>query len=215
MRVAALVFMASLLANAETLDRVAVSVGKDVITLSDIDRQIRVTAMLNGERPKFSKQERRKAADRLVEQLLIRREMNSPTFLALSSDKKGIDPAIDQIVKTRYPNATQYRTALDQYRTTDQNVQNQLEWMTKLSQFVDARFRPGVQIPANEAKEYYETTWLPTWKDEHKGAPPTFEEAQEQVEEMMISERANAAMDRWLGQTRTQTPILYHSEAFQ
>ncbi len=60
---------------ATIVDRIAVTVGDQVITETEILREIDITAFLNGEKPSFTPDEKRKAADRLVEQKLVRKEM--------------------------------------------------------------------------------------------------------------------------------------------
>ncbi|MGA8577407.1 MAG: hypothetical protein WB579_01900, partial [Bryobacteraceae bacterium] len=67
--------LAATLASATIIDRIAVSVGNRVITTVDIDRAIRVPAFLNGQQPDFSAASKRAAAERLVEQTLVRREL--------------------------------------------------------------------------------------------------------------------------------------------
>src|ERR1017187_6822016 len=62
-------------ARAEIIDRIAVSVGNRVIAESDLHREIRVAAFLDGVQPDFSPAGRRATAERMVEQVLIRREL--------------------------------------------------------------------------------------------------------------------------------------------
>src|SRR5258708_10099008 len=62
-------------ATAEVMDRVAVAVGNRAIKESQIDRDIRLTAFENGTVLDFSGASKRKAADRLVGQAMIRPEM--------------------------------------------------------------------------------------------------------------------------------------------
>ena len=81
MRVA-LTLLLACIAGAEIIDRVAVTVDKRVITESEIVRQIRITAFLNNEQPDFSASSKRVTADRLVEQVLIRRELESTRYSA-------------------------------------------------------------------------------------------------------------------------------------
>ncbi|MEI9976953.1 MAG: hypothetical protein WDO73_35815 [Ignavibacteriota bacterium] len=48
--------------HAEIIDRIAVSVGNQAITTSDVDREIRVTAFLNRSEPDFTPAGRRATA---------------------------------------------------------------------------------------------------------------------------------------------------------
>ena len=81
--------------------------------------------------------------------------------------------------------------------------------------FVDVRFRPGVQVPEADIHEFYEKQYIPEWKQTHTGTPPGFEESKAEVENSITADIADHALDRWLGQTRTQTQILFRREVFQ
>jgi len=56
------------------IDRVAVIVENHVITLSEVDRDLRLTEFLNREQRDSSSDYRRKAAERLIDQTIIRDE---------------------------------------------------------------------------------------------------------------------------------------------
>jgi peptidyl-prolyl cis-trans isomerase SurA len=199
---------------AEIVDRIAVTVANTVITESEVNRQIRLTAFLNGEKPEFSPESKRRAADMLVEQALVRREMNASPGTA-GPDTPAVDPQVEVVLKARYPSAAALQHAIAEYGLTEVDVRRHLEWQTRLIHFIDLRFRPGVQIPESELREYYESTYVPQWSASHKGKPPGYEESREEVQNLLLSERANQALDRWIGQMRTQTRIRYRQESFQ
>src|SRR5580704_7279910 len=60
--------------QAETLDRIAVSVGHEVITESEVILALRVAAFIDRKPMDLSGVAKRKSAERLVDQLLILRE---------------------------------------------------------------------------------------------------------------------------------------------
>jgi len=199
--------------RAEVIDRLAAIVGTKIITANDVSRQVRLTAFLNGAEPDYSVENRRKTAQMLVEQALVRREMTSA---GLGTDlETNIDPRLLDLVKQRYPGDAVYKAALARYELTDADVKAQLLWQTQLVQFVDMRFRSPVAPAESELTEYYESTFVPEWSSRNQGKPPAFEEVREEVEAQYGSERANNALDRWLGQTRTQTRIRLMPEAFK
>jgi hypothetical protein len=201
---AALLFV--VLGSAEIIDRIAVSVDKRVITESEVMRQIRITAFLNNEEPNFSPANRRAMADKLVEQLLIRRE--------LEGSSKGSLPATAnnsmELLKQRFKTPEDYATALARYQVTEDDIRKALEWQATLLSFVDVRFRPGVQIPASEIREYYDQQVA-----QNPGKLPPFDEAKADIEQILTSQRVDNALDRWLGQARTQSRIRYMREVFQ
>ena len=202
-------------APAELVDRIAATVARSVITESEVDRQIRLTAFLNGDRLDFSPSARRQAAQRLVEQTLVRREMDSSGLFETVAAQTEIDPQVKALLKERYPTDADYRQALQRYGLTDEDVQEQLAWQSELIRFVDMRFRPGVQVPDADIRDYYEHTLVPEWPRTHSGNPPALEAARDDIEKLLMGERANAALDRWLGRMRTQTDIRFRAEAFQ
>jgi len=62
--------------TAEIIDRIVVSVGNQVVTASEIRREIQMTAFLNGTQVDFGADSRHKATERLIEQKLVRKEMD-------------------------------------------------------------------------------------------------------------------------------------------
>ena len=63
------------LLGADVIDRIAITVANQAITASQIDEEVRVTAFLNREKLDLSLAEKKAAAGRLLDQALIRREM--------------------------------------------------------------------------------------------------------------------------------------------
>ena len=53
--------------RADIIDRIAVSVGNRVITVQDIEREIRVNAFLNGVAPDLSRAGRRATAEKTID----------------------------------------------------------------------------------------------------------------------------------------------------
>lgn len=197
---------------AEIVDRIAIIVGSNVLTLSDVLRQIRLTALLNGTEPDTSAAARRQAAQMLVEQALVRREMS---FTAGTAAPTAVDPQLLKLLEARYPAAAAYNEALQKYNVSDDDVKAQLLWQTQLVHFIDQRFKPALAPGEAELRDYYESTFLPEWSNEHQGKPPAFADVREEVEQQAIAQLANNALDRWLGQTRTQTRIRLMPEAFK
>src|SRR5271163_3603750 len=80
MAVRAMVFLMTLLlpiaGRAVVVDRIAISVGDKIISASEIDLRIRLSAFQNRERADLSLASRRHAAEELVDQKLIEREMD-------------------------------------------------------------------------------------------------------------------------------------------
>jgi hypothetical protein len=80
-------FLLSFLLSAKVLDRIAIVVDNRVITETQLDEELHLTAFLNRQPVDTSADARRAAADRLVEQELIRREMRLSQYPPPSGDE--------------------------------------------------------------------------------------------------------------------------------
>ena len=77
--------LAMCVAQAEVIDRIAVSVGKSVITEADLTSEIRITAFLNSGKPDFSAENKRRTAERMVDQRLVRVELEAIRYVLPSA----------------------------------------------------------------------------------------------------------------------------------
>jgi hypothetical protein len=192
----------------EVIDRLAVSVGNYAITESGIEREIRLTALLNGEEPDFSPANKRKAAGRLVEQALIRREMEISRYPA--PDLSEIAPMLEQIKKVRFGAEDPYREALQHLGLDEQDLKQHLLWQTTLLRFIEMRFRPGVQVSEDDIREYFDRQIKPG-----NSQPVSIEDYRDRIEEALTGERADKELDSWLKEARSRNKITYHPEAFK
>jgi hypothetical protein len=201
------------LAPAEIIDRIAVSAGLRVITSSDIDREIRVIAFLAGKPADFSAAARRAAAGRMVEQRLIQRELEVSRYPVPSPSE--VQPVLEKFKQERFPTDAAWRSALAEQGLSEQEVKDEMLWVRTLVFFTDSRFRSGVQVSDEEARDYFEKTVKPAAEAAHPGRPASFEDYRDQVEETLAGQRVDRELDKWLAEARARTEIVYHEEAFQ
>jgi hypothetical protein len=172
-------------ALAVVVDRIAVVVDDDVITESEVIEEVRVTEFLNGQPLDLSPAQRRAAADRLVDQQLIRDEMEIGNYS--EPQEQDVDATLTQFRKQRFGGSdAALRASLQAYGLTESELKKHLRWQIAAVRFANARFHPG--IPAGPAQT--------------AGAAP----AQATVEELM---------DAWLKEKRSTTTIRMFKEAFE
>lgn len=196
----------------EVIDRVAVTVDKLVITESDILHQMRVAAFLNGEPLSVTSEGKRAAARQLVEQVLVRREMEISRYPA--PDMSETDSMVAELKAERFPNDDGYLRALADYSLDETALRESLLLQLTVMRFIEFRFRPGITISDEEVRAYYGTELEQQWKEQN-GPRPSLEDARTQIEEILIQQRVNEAMDRWLQQASRQASIRYREEAFE
>lgn len=210
---AALLLLAASPGLSEIIDRIAVSVGKSVITASDVDREIRVSAFLDAAKPDFTPANRKTVAGRMVEQKLVRRELESSRFPVPSAAE--VEPILEQFKKEHYPKPGDSTRALAEYGIVEQDLVDELLWQRTLLQFIEVRFRPGIQITSEEIEKYFEQVVLPAARAANPGQPPALEDYRQQIEKTLTGQRVDQEMDTWLKEARRHTDIVYHEEAFR
>jgi len=150
-----LLIVASALGGATVMDRMAVVVGKHAIKLSDIFRDLGATEFLNREQPNFSPDARHKAADRLIEQSIIRDEIANGGYKSASTAEA--DAMLDKIRQERFGGSDgRLRAELSRYGLTEQELHEQLLWQLTVLRFIDQRFRAGVLITDEDVRNYYD-----------------------------------------------------------
>lgn len=202
-----------MLAAAEIIDRIAVSVDNQAITTSDIDREIRVTAFLNRKPPELTPSTRRATADRLVEQKLILRELENSRYPQPSEAE--IDPLIEQFKKANFATEEDYNRALAADGLTEQDLKNEILWQRRFLLFIDMRFRAGVQVSDQEIQDYFTKVVEPAALAAHPGEKVNLDDYRQQIEEKLTGDQVDRQMTTWLDNTRSREQVVYHPEAFQ
>jgi len=197
--------------RAEIIDRLAIAVGNQVITQLQIDEELRVTAMLNHKQVERNLDERRTAADRLVEQLLIEVEMDLSRFPM--PEPAEVDKYLQGIIEASGGEADFART-LANYTLTLPTVRRHLELQLMELKFVDFRFRPDATVSDSDVEAAYQRQ-VATWRTTHSGQPPTLEASREPLRAMLLEERTDAALNTWLGESRKRVSIIYFDKTLE
>ena len=202
-----LVFSGRLL-QPEIIDRIAISVGNQVITERQIDEDVRLTAFLNEEKLNLDLAARKKAASRLVEQALIHREMELSRYPlpGMSEAQKSLEKLAE-----RYANEAAYRKALEAYGIDDAALRQRLWWQETFLRFIEYRFRPGILIQDADVQAYYSRE-LAKWKREGVEPIPSLEDSRARIEQTLTEQRIDQELERWLSEARKQVTIRYRDE---
>jgi peptidyl-prolyl cis-trans isomerase SurA len=198
--------------GAIVLDRIAVVVGKRAIKSSDIDRDLRVTAFLNRAPVETSADSKHKAAERLIDQQIIRQEIATGDYpRASDSDAAGL---LGQIRTTRFAGSdVRLKAELTRYGLSETQLQDQLLWQLTVLRFINERFRPGAQVSDDDVRKYYDGH-LAALKREY-ASDSSFETLEPKIRETMEGELTNKQFETWLTDSRNQIRIDYHQEALK
>ncbi len=125
--------------QAAVVDRLAITVDKQVITELQLDEEIRVTAFLNHRAVTRDLDARRAAADRLIAQTLVEREMQLSRYPAPSSN--DVNNYLEQI-RSDFGGAARLDQALTKYELTEAVLREHLALQLTTLRFIEYRFRP-------------------------------------------------------------------------
>jgi hypothetical protein len=197
---------------AAIIDRVAVSVDNSAITESELERQVRITALLNSQQPEFTPEAKRRVANQLVEQKLIKRELDLSRYSV--PPESDVKPLLDE-VKARYTGEAAFQAALAEYGVTLEDLKQRLHWQLTLLRFIEVRFRPGVEVSEQDIREYFEKEIEPAALKEKPGHNVSLEDYREQIEEVLTEQKVDQSLDAWLKEARAQANVKFREEAFQ
>jgi len=192
--------------QAETLDRIAVSVGQEVITESRVILDLRVAAFLDRKPVDLSGTAKRQSAQRLVDQLLILRE---------AADSHVTLPSVEAAAGLVEPYAAEsgYQENLKRYGISEHDLAAHLLAGLRTLTFTDLRFRPDVQVSDEDIRSYYDKL---IQQPDPTGAPiPSFEASREEIEKLLVEQRVLEALDQWLVMARSAAGIRYREKAFE
>ncbi len=197
------------IARAETLDRIAVTVGTHVIAESDILEDLRVAAFLDGTPPDLSGPAKRAAAERLVDQYLILED--AAATRASLPNASAVDFLL-QPIKTRYASNADFQGALKQAGISESELSAHLLTGVRLLRYSESRFGGQVVISDDELRAAYDNLVKSARPSDKIG---TFEDSRDRLEELVNSQRINTAMDQWLDATRPTADIVYRDAVFK
>jgi DNA-binding transcriptional ArsR family regulator len=188
------------------VDRIAVIAGKHVIKASDIERDLRVTEFLNREPLSITADRKRKAADRLIDQAIIRDEISTGEYhRAADADAKGM---LEQIRKDRFGGSeARFRQALAPYGLSEEQLQEYLLWQLTVLRFIDERFRPAVLVTDDDVRSYYDQH-LTELKREYP-SDSSFATLEPKIRTSLEGQKVNEEFESWLDGARKRQRIEY------
>ena len=191
---------------ADTLDRIAVTVGKEVITESQIVLDLEVAAFLDHKAVDLSVAAKHASAERLVDQVLILREAaESRVTLPSTEAAKGL--------VAPYAAESGYQAELQRYGISESDLAAHLLAGLRTLAFTNLRFRLDVIVSEDEIKSYYDK--LVRQPASAAGPIPSLENSRDQIEKILVEQKVLEALDQWLVIARSTARVQYRDKAFQ
>jgi peptidyl-prolyl cis-trans isomerase SurA len=194
-------------ARAEVIDRIVATVNGHIILQSDWDEALSYEAVLNGRTvSQFSDDERKAVLDRLIDQELLREQINS-AFFQHASESEAIPRVTD--ARKQYPEATTaegWQAILNRFRLTEKDLLAHVRQQIDLMRLVDAHLRPSVQIDSKTIEAYYREKFVPQLKQSGSGEV-ALADVSGKIRELLTQEKVNELMVSWLQALRSEGKV--------
>jgi parvulin-like peptidyl-prolyl isomerase len=195
---AAIAIAPAWLAAQEVVDRIVARVENDVILLSEVHALSRYQQFLDGKSETDGQ-----ILDRLIDQWIVRTEAD------VSHSPRPSDADLDRSlgrVRNSFGSDQEYEARRKQAGLTDQDVRAMVASQLYLSNYLDSRFRPAVQIDPKEIEDFYQTAIVPRAKARGQ-EPPTLDAARDSIQEALIQNGINQQAEQWLKESRLRLHV--------
>jgi len=182
----------------EVVDRIAARVENDIILYSDIRTLSRYQLLLNGKSESDAQ-----ILDRLIDQWIVRTEAEVARF-PLPSDAE-IQRSVDRLQKS-FASTEEYEARKRQSGLNDAEIRGLAASQLYLSNYLDSRFRPAVQIDPKTIEDFYLKSIVPLAKSRGQ-EPPSLDNARDSIQEALVQRGINDEADRWLIESKARLHI--------
>lgn len=182
----------------EVVDRIVARVETDIILLSDVRQLGHYQAFLDGKA-----QSDADVLNRLIDQWIVRNEAGVARFPQPSED--DVNRSIERL-KRSFSSSEEFESRQKQSGITDDEIRRFVRAQLYLSNYLDSRFRPSIQIDEKAIEDFYKSRVVP--RAESRGqTPPTLENARDFIQEALVQRAINEQADRWLKESRTRVRV--------
>jgi len=188
----------SVLGSQEVVDRIAARVENDVILLSDIRALSRYQQFLDGKSETDDQ-----ILDRLIDQWIVRTEADVSHFPHPSDAE--IERGVERLRKS-FTSTEEYEARKKQSGLSDAEVRGIVASQLYLSNYLDSRFRPGVQIDPKTIEDFYQKSVVPRAKARGQ-EPPPLDAARDFIQEALVQRGINDQADQWLIESKARLHI--------
>jgi hypothetical protein len=182
----------------EVIDRIVARVETDIILLSDVHQLNRYQVFLDGKA-----QSDADILNRLIDQWIVRSEASVARFPQPSDE--DVNRSIERL-KRSFSSPEEFQERQKQSGISDDEIRRFVRAQLYLSNYLDSRFRPAIQIDEKAIEDFYKNRVVPR-AESRKQTPPTLENARDFIQEALVQRAINEQADRWLKESRTRVRV--------
>ncbi|MEC4680854.1 MAG: SurA N-terminal domain-containing protein [Nitrospirota bacterium] len=187
----------------EVVDQVAALVEGEVITLSEVQQLVQYKGWQISEEPDERRSFYLTVLDQIINQKLISREAQQTPGNQISQD--DITQQL-QAYRRRFSSQDQFQEKLASMEMTESTLRDLIRRELSVWRFIQTRFEPFIIVMPAQIQKYYDEILVPELAQ--TGSPlPALELVREQIREILILEKTNQEMDRWVENLRSKAQV--------
>jgi peptidyl-prolyl cis-trans isomerase SurA len=198
-------------ASPVVLDRVVAVVNRQAILLSDLDADIELSAIDPSEIGKGTPTPQH-ALEELISRTLIQQQIRQEDLQSVSPSDAEVKARIEEI-RTELPDCVRahcstdagWKSFLAAHGLTERRVEVYIHNRQEILNFIEERFRQGIEITHAQIETYYRNTLLPQFPAGE--TPPPLDQVASRVQEILLQQQVNALFDTWLDNLRSQGDV--------
>ncbi|WP_058189626.1 hypothetical protein [Terracidiphilus gabretensis] len=195
----------------QVLDRVEAVVGNQAILSSDIENELRLS-VLDPERGQRGPLTARRALQLIVSRALIQQQVQQSYMQVAEPSDEDVQARLKELreqlplcVKEKCASDAGWTAFLKEYNLSQPEIVNYLRLRIEILNFIEYRFRQGVQIQQDQIEKYYRETLLPQYPKNEKA--PALETVAPRIEEILLQQQVNVLFSTWLRNLRKQGDV--------
>jgi len=196
--VALLALAATCLRSQELVDQIAARVESDIILLSEVRTLSRYQMLVDGKAESDAA-----ILDRLIDQWIVRSEADTARFPHPTDVE--IAHGVEHL-QASFASPEEYEGRKKQSELSDKEIRRMVAEQLYLSNYLDSRFRPAVQVDAKQVEDFYQQAVVPRAKA-HNQAPPPLDASREYIQEALVQRGINDQAEVWLKESRARLHV--------
>jgi hypothetical protein len=194
----------------EVIDRIVVTVNGTAILESDWHEAVRFECLLEQKAlQSLTPADLKATLERVIDQTLIRQQMQSSKFSMLSAAEtsRRVHEIQEQAARNfaQRPGIT-WEQALEKYGLSNEQFEARAGLQVKTLGFIDGRFRPNIRIDRASVETYYREKLLPEVQ-RNGGKQTPLAEVSPKIEELLVQQRMDEMLTAWLHSLRAQSEV--------
>ena len=188
-------------ASAVTIDRIAATVDRQVLTVSEITQMVDLRFF-----PRTAQSEedhRRDVLDALIAQALRYRDVER--FGAQDIPRDAIDARLVEIQR-RFPSEAEFTAAMTRAELTLDEVTALVRRQLQVEAYIQERFAPLVFISNEDIEAHYRGPWTEQRRERGLAVPP-LSSVREEVRTAVRSSRLQEEIGKWTAQLRARADV--------